>query len=155
MPEVNDQVVDLIELRQELLDALEALEPNHPRATAEVLQKFLEMRGKNYSLSQIGNNLRILKKKRILSDVRVKGHRFWSRTGKKYVEDEVVRVLVAFPKAMHDRIVEFTKLGDGKQKLSKTAFIVNMVGVGLRSLDPLKREMDFPTTEAAPAQQSE
>lgn len=156
MPQANDQEVDLIELRKDLIDALETLAPEHPRATAEMLQKFIEMRsGKNNSLSQIGNNLRILKKKGILEDVRVKGHRYWSLTGKKYAEDEIVRVLVAFPKAMHDRIIEFTKLGQGRQKLSKTAFIVNMVGVGLRSLEPLKREMDFPLTAPQQVQQAE
>lgn len=157
MPQANSKEIDLIELRKELLEALETLAPEHPRATAEMLQKFIEMRtGQNYSLSQIGNNLRILKRKNILEDVRVKGHRYWSLTGRKYAEDAVVRVLVAFPGAMHAQIVEFTKLGDDKKRrLSKTAFIVNMVGMGLKSLDPLKKEMDFQPVETPPAPQSE
>jgi len=139
--------VDLIELRRLMLEALEKMEAEHPRVTAEVLQTYLEMTtGKKYSLSQLGNNLRILKKKRIVEDVRSRGHRYWALTGKKYSEDEVVRVLVAFPKRMHDQIVEFSKFAS----LSKTQFVVNMVGVGLRSLSPLKREMDFPAVPEVP-----
>ena len=147
-PQANEEV-DIIELRRDILEALETLAPEHPRATADMLQKFLEMRnGHLHSVGKLGNNLRVLKKRGVLAEVRVRGHRYWSLTGKEYKEEGTQMVLVAFPKKMHDQIKAFVKLGDGrKRKLSKTAFILNMVGIGLRSLDSLQKELDFQDRE--------
>jgi hypothetical protein len=131
------QEIDLVELRTQIIYAVEQLSPNHNRVSAEMMKKFVEMRtGETYTLSQIGNNLRILKKKGILSEKRIRGHRYWSVTGRRYDAkgDEIHRALIAFPKTMYDRISKFAALAG----LSRTAFVTNMVGIGLESLEPLR-----------------
>jgi hypothetical protein len=146
-PQQNE--VDLADLRKQLIEAVLQLEPQHrDRVSAEMIQKFVEMNtGEVHTLTRIGNNLRVLKKRGVLHDVRIRGHRYWRCTGRKYdsQEDAVHRALVAFPKSLHTRIVKYAKLAG----LSRTAFVVNMVGIGLSSLEPMEAsgELGLPSEQ--------
>ncbi len=81
------------------------------------------------SLEKIGNNLRMLKKEGVVSDTQMEGKRSWSLTGNEFVGQPLVKVIVAFPKDVHNGIrTESLKAG-----LSRTAYIVQTVREGLPS----------------------
>lgn len=122
----------LIVFRVQILDALKRLEPEHEWVTTEMLVKFFEMAHKcTYTLSKLGNNLRVLHKHRAVEWTTMgKSTRWWRATGTPYNPDPFVKLLIVFPTSVHDLIAEFSKKGG----TSKNAFVVNMVRRGAKRL---------------------
>lgn len=125
----------LIALRARIIEAMKMLSPEHEWVTTEMVVKFLEMKyAKSYSLSKIGNNLRVLREHRVVEDRLKRGLRWWKTTGVDYSPDPAVKLLISFPKTIHDRIVAFSKKGE----MSKNAFVVNMVTTGIKNLSSIR-----------------
>jgi len=138
----------LIALRLQIIDAIQKMEPEHEWITTEMVVKYLDLRYKVlYSLSKIGNNLRILRKLHVVEDKRRKGIRTWRTTGVEYAPDPPVRLLITFPKKVHEDIVKFSKRG----AMSKNAFVVNMVTRGCKRLPAKDPEAAPPEENAPPA----
>jgi len=75
------------------------------------------------SIEKIGNNLRVLKSMGIIEDTKIRGRRHWHLTGKKFVSDPPVKMVISFPNVTHKSISEVSK----KQGISKTDFIIQSV----------------------------
>ena len=128
---------DLSVFRKIVLTAVETLSAQHEHIGASMIQKFLEMRtGKVPSLSQIGNNLRVLKKRGILIDYRAHGHKYWKKTGRKYEaeNDTIHRALIAFPVSMYRKISKYAKMAN----ISRTSLVTNLVGAALASIEDME-----------------
>lgn len=137
----------LIALRARIIESIKTLEREHPWVTTEMVVKFLEMKyAETYSLSKIGNNLRVLREHRVVEDKLKRGLRWWKTTGVAYSPDPSVKLLISFPKTVHDRIAELSKTG----KMSKNAFVVNMVTTGIKNLSSLREPVRDATSEPAP-----
>ena len=133
-----------IKLRTQILDALTKLEVEHEWVTAEMVVRFLEMVHKQtHSLSSVGRNLRVLLDHRVVVNRRVHGVTWWQTTGVEYCPDPPVKLLIRFPRAVHDDIVKFSKKGG----LSKSAFIVNAVTTSIKHL----RRRKSPATKSPKA----
>lgn len=78
---------------------------------------------KSITLEQIGNNLRVLKNEGVVSDTKIDGRRCWSLTGHKFDDQPVVKMVVAFPKKIHEEMCD-KAVSEG---LSRTGFIVESV----------------------------
>lgn len=77
----------------------------------------------NVSIEKIGNNLRVLKSMGIIEDIKIRGRRHWRLTGKKFISDPPVKMVISFPNVTHKSISEVSK----KQGISKTDFIIQSV----------------------------
>lgn len=78
---------------------------------------------KSITLEQIGNNLRVLKNEGVVSDTKIDGRRCWSLTGHEFDGQPVVKMVVAFPKKVHEGMCD-KAISKG---LSRTEFIVESV----------------------------
>ena len=78
---------------------------------------------------KIGNNLRVLKNEGIVSDTKLDGKRCWSLTGKKYDVDPPVRMVVAFPKSVHQAMSEAA----AQKGSSRTNYVINAVKTALET----------------------
>jgi len=130
-------------LRNQIMCALKALSTEHDWSSTEMIHKVLLMQypgAHKYSLSKVGNNLRCLREHGVVDDLSKYGVRHWKLTGREYVPEKQVKLLIVFPESVHDLIVQYSKRGG----LSKNALIVNLVATGLQSLDAVK---NVPTAE--------
>lgn len=114
----------LAKLRQSIIDALKKTDDQWV-TTDGVKNKmvFEKLESEDITLEQIGNNLRILKDKGVVSDTKIDGKRCWSLTGNEFDNRPAVRMVVAFPKATHESICE----GALKTGQSKTSYIIESV----------------------------
>ena len=151
MPTGTDLRDDMDILRSRILDALEALKAEHEWVTTEMLQKVIMMQqGINYSLSRVGNNLRCLRGHGVVEDQNQRGIRHWRLTGSPYAPDVPVKLLISFPSAVHNMIVDFSRRGG----VSKNTFVVNMVASGIQQLTAAKlgsKKPATPSSETSPS----
>lgn len=75
------------------------------------------------TLEKIGNNLRVLKGASVVSDKKIKGKRHWALVNRSFEVTPPVKMVVAFPKKVHDSISEVSRSRD----ISKTEFIIESV----------------------------
>ncbi len=75
------------------------------------------------TLEKVGNNLRVLKAMGVADSSKIKGRRHWKLTGKSFDPAPPVKMVVAFPKDVHDSMTE----ASDKRDMSKTDFIIESV----------------------------
>lgn len=118
---VNKQ---LSELRDKICTAMKAMEENWS-TTDSILAKMQSdgMVNSRTTLEKVGNNLRVLKNEGVVADTKVDGRRCWSLTGKEYEANPPVRMVVAFPKKVHEAMSEAA----AKRGVSRTNFVIKSV----------------------------
>ena len=122
---------ELVTLRKNIVNTMKGLDKKW--VTSDDIRSRMVFDGlaseEDISLERVGNNLRILKNDGVVSDTQMEGRRSWSLTGNEFVGQPIVKVVVAFPKSVHDGIrTEALSAG-----LSRTAYIVQTVRDGLPS----------------------
>jgi len=80
------------------------------------------------SLEKVGNNLRILKKMGSVEDSIINGRKYW-RLIKKFDHNPPVKMVVAIPKDLHNKI---TKIAN-KDQISKVSVIINILNSKLNT----------------------
>ncbi|RLC82681.1 MAG: hypothetical protein DRJ03_18665 [Chloroflexi bacterium] len=130
----TDKQQPLSDLRNKIIMALDYLEPEHEWITTEMVVKFIEMKfAEIYTLSKVGNNLRVLREHRVVVDRLRRGVRQWQKTGISYSPEPYKKLLISFPQSLHEKLLKYAKKGG----MSKNAFVVNMVTTGIKNLHPL------------------
>jgi len=125
----------IMALRSKIINTLSSLELEHEWITTEQVKTFIELKyHEEYSLSKIGNNLRVLRECRVVDDSKRKGVRFWKLTGSVYDPEPQTKLLVSFPEGLHEKVKIYARQGG----MSKNAFVISLVARGVKRLPPLK-----------------
>lgn len=114
--------------RKLIIEALQALSTEHgDDVSTRMIGTYLRMRGYEFNLIGIGNNMRVLKQRGMVSMKVFNGKRWWGATNKPYFEEVNNKILLAVPVKTYQMIKDLAK----QEKLNVTAFILKMLTIGI------------------------